>query len=132
MYKSKQPGEKSQESGAFINLTQNKIQNKQLNKNIFTDNNKTSKFIQALDLPILCNINPRSVYNKIDEFQTFVQQEELDVILMSESWERQDKSLNQIIDLEDYTIVSNVADLLQKAVASHALVRANNLHYCVL
>ena len=40
---------------------------------------------QALDLPVLCNINPRSVYNKCDEFSTFVKEEQCDVIFISES-----------------------------------------------
>ena len=30
--------------------------------------NKSNRFKQALDLPILCNLNPRSIYKKTDEF----------------------------------------------------------------
>ena len=39
------------------------------------------------------NINPRSVYNKILEFHTFVKEEEIDCIFMSESWERPNQPL---------------------------------------
>ena len=40
--------------------------------NIEKEKTKKTKYIQnrvqqALDLPVLCNINPRSVYNKCDE-----------------------------------------------------------------
>ena len=42
------------------------------------------------------NLNPRSVYNKIDEFHTFVEQEEVDVVFMSESWERNNLTLEKI------------------------------------
>ena len=67
-----------------------------------------SRTEQALNLPVLCNINPRSIYNKSDEFQTLVKEEDLDVIFISESWEREYLPLDQLIDLEDHTVISNV------------------------
>ena len=69
---------------------------------------RSNKTIEALHLPVVANINPRSVYNKINEFHTFVEQEDIDVIFMSESWEREEKTLKDIITLEDYDIISNV------------------------
>ena len=42
------------------------------------------------------------------EFHTFVQEEEIDVVFMSESWEREDNTLHNIIVLEDHEIISNV------------------------
>ena len=45
-------------------------------------------------------MNPRSVYNKIDEFHEFMNEEEVDILFMSESWERENLSLDQIIKLE--------------------------------
>ena len=62
---------------------------------------------QALELPVVVNLNPRSVYNKSKEFHEFVEQEEADLILMSESWERPDYPLNEIIKLENHTVISN-------------------------
>ena len=53
-------------------------------------------------------MNPRSVYNKVDEFHDFVLNEEVDIVFMSESWEREDKTLHELISLEDYQVVSNV------------------------
>ena len=53
-------------------------------------------------------MNPRSVYNKIDEFHEFVTEEEVDVIFLSESWERENLTLDQIIKLEDHEVISNV------------------------
>ena len=70
---------------------------------------KTNRFTQALNLPTICNINPRSVYNKIEEFHTLVKEEEIDVVFMSESWERDYLPLNRIIKLEDHTVISNVS-----------------------
>ena len=60
-----------------------------------------------LNLPSFCNINPRSLYNKLSEFHTFVEQEELDCIFISESWERLDLPLTEVIKLKDFEIISN-------------------------
>ena len=62
-----------------------------------------------MNLPTLCNINPRSIYNKQDEFHTLVEEEDLDLIFISESWEREYLPLDQIIKLEDHTVISNVS-----------------------
>ena len=70
---------------------------------------KSSKTYQALNLPSLCNINPRSVYNKLDEFHSFVEEEELDCIFMSESWERDYLPLDKVIKLDDHVVISNVS-----------------------
>ena len=44
---------------------------------------RSNKILQALDLPTIINLNPRSVYNKINEFHTFVEEEEADITFMS-------------------------------------------------
>ena len=46
---------------------------------------RSNKVMHALELPVMVNLNPRSVYNKIDEFHTFVKEHEVDVVFMSES-----------------------------------------------
>ena len=69
---------------------------------------RSDKPIHALNLPVIANINPRSIYNKIKEFHTFVEQEEIDVVFMSESWEREHLQLEEIIKLKNHRIVSNV------------------------
>ena len=45
---------------------------------------KPNKFIQALDLPVIANLNPRSVYNKVEEFHEFVKEESVDLLYLSE------------------------------------------------
>ena len=84
-----------------MKTNQNKIK-KETNANI------SNRYEQALNLPVLCNINPRSVYNKSDEFHTLVEEEDLDLIFMSESWERQYLPLHDLLKLEDHTVISNV------------------------
>ena len=54
-------------------------------------------------------MNPRSVYNKLDEFHTFVEEEEIDCIFMSESWERDYLTLDKVIKLDDHIVISNVS-----------------------
>ena len=59
-------------------------------------NKLTNKFRQALTLPTLCNINPRSLYNKKNEFTTFIEQENIDVAFISETWETENETLEDI------------------------------------
>ena len=73
-----------------------------------TNVKRNERVCQALNLPVLVNMNPRSVYNKIEEFHTFVEEEEVDLVMMSESWEREQLTLKEIILLEDHEVISNV------------------------
>ena len=70
--------------------------------------NEKNRFQQALYLPKICNLNPRSLYNKIEEFQEFVIQEEIDIAFISESWERKNLELKDLIKLEDFQVIANV------------------------
>ena len=56
----------------------------------------------------MINLNPRSVYNKQNEFHTLVSELSIDLICISESWERENLTLDQLIQLEDYKVISNV------------------------
>ena len=49
---------------------------------------RSNKIGQALNLPKVLNINPRSIYNKKSEFETFVKEESVELICMSEAFER--------------------------------------------
>ena len=90
---------------------------------------KSNKFVQALSLPTLCNINPHSIYNKIDEFHNFVKEEEVDVIFISESWEREHLPLEEIIKLEDFITISNVSQ--RKEVGGRPALVVNTKKYHV-
>ena len=54
------------------------------------------------------NIDPQPVYNQINEFQTIVEQEKVDVTFMTESWEPESKTWQEAIQLKYLTILSNV------------------------
>ena len=86
--------------------------------------------IEALDLPIIINLNPRSVYNKIEEFHALMEEEYIDIAFMSESWERESKTLHDIIRLENYRIISNVHQ--RKEVGGRPALIIKNNNYIVL
>ena len=56
----------------------------------------------------MINLNPRSIYNKQKEFHTLVSELSIDLICISESWERENLTLDELIQLEDYKVISNV------------------------
>ena len=56
----------------------------------------------------MVNINPRSIYNKIDEFRGLVSELDVDLVCMSESWEREQETLDKVIKIDNYKIISNV------------------------
>ena len=69
---------------------------------------RSNKVLEAIELPIVLNVNPRSVYNKVEEFHTLVKELEVDLVMMSESWERETLTLDEMIELEGYIVISNV------------------------
>ena len=88
---------------------------------------KSSKVYQALSLPTLCNMNPRSVYNKLDEFHTFVKEEQLDCIFMSESLEHDYLTLDKVTKLDDYIVISNVNQ--RKGKGGRPAIIANSIFF---
>ena len=90
---------------------------------------RSNKVFQALNLPTVLNLNPRSVYNKVQEFCTFVDQKEIDLICMSESWEREDLPLDKIINIDNFEIVSNVFQ--RKGVGGRPAIIVNAKKYQV-
>ena len=81
---------------------------KNIYKNLKTIN-RSNKICQALILPKVLNINPRSIYNKKDEFLTFVKEEKVQLICISESWEKESLPLDKLIKMENFEVISNVS-----------------------
>ena len=80
-------------------------------------------------MPKVLNLNPRSIYNKAEEFSTFVKEEDVDVTCISESWEREDFSLHELIKLDDVEIVSNVHQ--RKGTGGRPAIIVNKNKFCV-
>ena len=85
----------------------NKVSNNGHNRKNVTVVKRSNKLIQALDLPTIMNVNTRSIYNKAEEFHIFVEENLVDLIFMSESWERPEKPLEEIINLPNHVVISN-------------------------
>ena len=90
---------------------------------------RSNKLIQALNLPTVMNVNPRSVYNKVNEFHAFVEEEEIDCVFMSESWERPNQPLEEIIHLPNHVVISNPHQ--RKGVGGRPALMINTTKYYV-
>ena len=66
---------------------------------------RSNKVFEATQLPVVLNLNPRSVYNKVKEFETLFEEMDVDVVFMSESWERENLRLEQLLNLEHVEII---------------------------
>ena len=75
---------------------------------------RSNKAVEALHLPKILNLNPRSAMNKIEELQTFIEEQNIDCAFISESHETENKRLEDQIKLEDYVVISNVNQRLGK------------------
>ena len=53
-------------------------------------------------------MNPRSIYNIKEELSIFIKEETVDVICVSESWERERETLEKVIQIDSYKVISNV------------------------
>ena len=80
-----------------------------VNKSNLKTIKSSNRVIQALNLPSVMNINPRSAYNCPDNLALLIKEEQIDIAFLSESWERQDFTLEELLGdlLEDYQIISN-------------------------
>ena len=65
---------------------------------------RCDKLIEAANLPTVITLNPRSLYNKREEFATLVDQVEAKVCFVSETWERSHKEnaplISEILDID--------------------------------
>ena len=59
-------------------------------------------------MPKIINCNPQSLYNKSSEFITLIEQKEIDVAFVSETWERKVFKLEDLLkNLANFSIISN-------------------------
>jgi hypothetical protein len=70
--------------------------------------NRSIKTFQALSLPKVMNLNPRSAMNKTEELKVFIDEENVDVSFISESHDRENKRLEEHFKLEGYKVISNL------------------------
>ena len=86
------------------------------------------KVLIATQLPLVVNLNPRSVYNKKEEFKTMMDQLDVDVCCMSESWDRQNMGLEDVIQMDGYQIVKNVLQRSGKGGKPALIIKNEKFH----
>ena len=71
-----------------------------------THNKQTKKASKASTLPLTAVCNARSLYNKNDNFKRFLTELGIEVAVVSETWERRNFFLQDLLKLTNHKIVS--------------------------
>ena len=58
-------------------------------------------------MPLVVNINPRSIYGKDKELKSFITEHSVDCAFLSETWERLNFPLENLMNMDGYKIISN-------------------------
>ena len=64
------------------------------------------KVLSASSLPLVAVLNARSLYNKAENFKIFMKELGVEVGIISETWERDEISLQNLLELQNYKIHS--------------------------
>ena len=84
---------------------------------------------QAINLPKVLNLNPRSAMNKTEQISRFIDEENIDVAFISESHDREDKRLEDHIKLDKHTVISNLFQRPVKEKGGRPAIIANKEKY---
>ena len=60
----------------------------------------------ASSMPLICVANARSLYNKCTNFKHILHELGIELAIISETWEREEISLEQLMNLQQYKIIS--------------------------
>ena len=71
-------------------------------KNVYKLNDVNNNV--SIDLPVVINLNPRSLYGKECELATLIEQYNCDICCISESWERPDHHLGDILNIDNFVL----------------------------
>ena len=86
------------------------------NRNLITIK-RSNKLLEASNLPIVLNLNPRSLYKKQNEFRTLIEQTEATLCCVSETWDRSHSGgtlISDLIDIEGFSWIKNVVQRNRK------------------
>ena len=93
---------------------------------------RSNKISEASNLPIVLNLNPRSLYQKLDEFQTLIEQTDAGFCCISKRWDRSHvpggRLLSDLIDIDGYQLVQNVVQRRKKGGKPAILANTNMFH----
>ena len=92
---------------------------------------RPKKIMEALNLPKVLNLNPRSAMNKTDEIKLFIEEEAIDIAFISESHDRENKRLEDHIRLSTHTVISNLYQRPTSEKGGRPAIIANNIKYTI-
>ena len=69
-------------------------------------NRRKQKFLDASSLPLITLMNARSLYNKNINFKKFMNELGFEAAIISETWEREDNTLENLLQMSNYKIHS--------------------------
>ena len=75
---------------------------------------RSENVVQALSLPKIMNLNPRSALNKLEEIKVFIEEEEIDCAFISENYDRENNGLDENLEIENFTVISNIYQRQEK------------------
>ena len=68
---------------------------------------RSENIVTASELPTILNVNPCSVYNKQDNLRDFILERNMQIVGISESWERVEDPLEDVLKMDGYQVISN-------------------------
>ena len=92
---------------------------------------RNNKLVDAVNLPVIVMLNPRSLYNKQSEFRTLIEQSETDVCFISETWDRSHNNgalISDLLEIEGFKWVQNVVQRKRKGGKPALLINTKNYH----
>ena len=89
---------------------------------------RSNKLLAAVHLPVVVNLNPRSIYNKVEEFKIMMSQLDCSLCFLSESWDRNNLGLEEIIQIENYKIIKNVSQRKGRGGKPALIISEKNYH----
>ena len=100
-------------------------------KNLITVK-RNNRLLEASVLPIVLNLNPRSLYNKTNEFRTLIEQTDAGVCCISETWDRShtlnSELISEKIEIEDFKWVKNPVQRNRKGGKPAILISEKEFH----
>ena len=93
---------------------------------------RSNKVLEASTLPVVVNLNPRSLYNKQEEFCTLIEQTEASVCCISESWDRSHVTggslISDRIQMDGYRWVKNIVQRKRKGGKPAIFLKEKDYH----
>ena len=89
---------------------------------------RSNRILEATQLPVIMLLNPRSIYNKLEEFRTMMEQMEVDICAISESWDRENLPIENILQMEGYKIIKNVVQRNKKGGKPILVLKEEKFH----